>query len=243
MISVKNEYNERKNDIDKYYILYSDMAVREAQFVFPNEGDTRETISSDAVAIIKSGLFLVFYNCVESTVTNCLSRIARAIHDDNCKYNDLNHKLKKTYIISYFGRLNSDNSSLKDRVPVIMDMIDFVVFNTAISVELKDLLNSSSDGNYSGSLDARLVRKTFEKFGVDLTGAECPEMQKIKDVRNQLAHGEKAFNECCRDFVPQYIEKAKNNLFDFFDQVIIKVEDYIDHKRYLETNFTDFGEY
>ncbi|MCQ2301218.1 MAG: MAE_28990/MAE_18760 family HEPN-like nuclease [Bacteroidales bacterium] len=243
MTTVKNEYDDRKKDIDKFFKLYSDIAVREAQLVYPNEGDTRENISSDVVAILKSGLFLAYYNCVESTVTNCLNRIVRAIQEDNCKYNELNRKLKKTYMSSYFGRINSDSSSIKERVPIIMDMIDYIVFDTAVSVELKDLLNSSSEGNYSGSLDARLVRKTFEKFGVDLTGDECAEMQKIKDIRNQLAHGEKAFNECCRDFVPEYIEKAKTNLFSFLDQMISKVEDYLDNKKYLVANFADFGEY
>ena len=66
-------------------------------------------------------------------------------------------------------------------------------------------------------------------------------MVKVRNCRNKLAHGELSFQECCRDFSIQYVEVSKNNTLVYLEQLIDKVDNYIQAKSYRRPVSSSWG--
>ena len=109
---------------------------------------------------------------------------------------------------------------------------DFAAGLSVIHLDIKSLVGSSSQGNFSGSLDAREIRKIFACIGLDLAELKCDEMVQIKVCRNKLAHGECSFQDYGRNLTIQYIGASKDHTFTYLDELICKVDDYMSLKRY-----------
>ena len=93
-------------------------------------------------------------------------------------------------------------------------------------------MGSSSQGNFSGSLDAREIKKLFGRLGIDLSTLSCDEMKLVKDCRNKLAHGDVSFEDYGRTLTIQYLRVCKNNTLLFLEGLINRVDDYLLNKRY-----------
>lgn len=232
MITVRQEYAQRKRDIETYYEFMDDIMIKNADKIF-NGGDinTLEHIDLDTQSIMRSSFFLMLYNCVESTVTNCLTAICNAIRNDRCCYSDLIDEVQLTIVDSYeYLIMNQDNR--QNHISSIQQGIGVFCYNQPVPLSFSQYIHSSSQGTYSGSLDVREIRKLFAHFGINLDDLSCNEMVKIRDKRNQLGHGEVSFRECSNDSTIQYLKNAKDKMFSFFDEVILRVGDYITQKKY-----------
>lgn len=236
MITAKYEYNQRKDDIEKCYELLDDIMQKNGDVVFDGDITTLKHVSGDTKLILRSSFFLMLYNCVESTVTNCLTAICNAIIAEDCKFSDLRNEVKTAIVESYDYQTRNSNLSHEQHVSVLKSSIDVFCFSTPIRLTLNEYIHSSSQGTYSGSLDAKEIKKQFSRFGVNLEDLRCDQLVKIRDNRNKLGHGEVSFLECSNDSTIQYLEKAKIKMFEFFDKVIDRVEEYVNNKRFLAAN-------
>ena len=63
--------------------------------------------------------------------------------------------------------------------------------------------------------------------------------EEIKDKRNRLAHGEQTFYDVGKDFSVREIEKFKNETFEYLSDVINKIEEFIENKKYLKANWVN----
>ena len=61
---------------------------------------------------------------------------------------------------------------------------------------------------------------------IDLT------LQSIKRTRNNLAHGENSFGEALRDKTINDLQKEKEIIFAFLDQLFNKINDYLEQESY-----------
>lgn len=173
----------------------------------------------------------MLYNCVESTVVNCLGAIIKALEDDGCKYADLIDIIQIASLAAYDYNLRECDS--KDRRnKLLKDQADFSTGLTVVHLDIKSLVGSSSQGVFAGSLDAREIRKIFARLGLDLSALSCVEMQQIKNCRNKLAHGECSFQDYGRNLSIQYLQVCKDNTLTFLDGLIYKVKDYLNNKQY-----------
>ncbi|MCI5129736.1 MAG: hypothetical protein D3907_14910, partial [Candidatus Electrothrix sp. AUS3] len=86
--------------------------------------------------------------------------------------------------------------------------------------------------DFSGNLDAQKIRELSEKigFGKPKNGRN---LVTIKNKRNRLAHGEATFSEIGRDYTVGDLSDFKKETIEFLDEVILKIEHFISHKKYI----------
>lgn len=231
MIQVENVFLEHKDEINLYYDFLEEIINHQARLIIDPPQNDIKTIKMENTAISKSSFVLMLYNCVESTVVNCLDAIIRTIEIDGCKYPDLINELQIASLAAYDFRLRECISKDK-RNELLKAQVDFSTGLSVVNVDLKSLVGSSSQGLFAGSLDAREIRKLFARLGIDLSSLSCVEMQHIKNCRNKLAHGECSFQEYGRNLSIQYLRVCKNNTIAFLGGLIDKVKEYIINKGY-----------
>lgn len=231
MIQVRHVFQEHKEEINLFYSFLEDIISHDGRLIIDPPVDTIKVIKVDTTAILKSSFFLMLYNCVESTVVNCLNTIIREIKTNQCKYSDLTDFLQLAALAAY--DYNVQQAETKDkRSEKLKEQNDFSTCQSIFNVDVKALTGSSSQGTFSGSLDAKEIRKLFERIGIDLTGITCSEMVKVKVCRNKLAHGEQSFQECCRNFSIQELKASKTNTLEYLEKLIDEVDNYIQTKNY-----------
>ena len=89
----------------------------------------------------------------------------------------------------------------------------------------------------SGNLDADSIREVCKKHGIQFKSPEeChggEKLGKVKEQRNQLAHGTLSFVECGRDFTVIDLHEIKIEVEKFLSGFIDAIESYYDNKEYL----------
>lgn len=236
MIQVKQTLDEHKEEISLLYSFLDDIVTKDGRLIINPPTNTLQNIKLETIAILKASFLMMLYNCVESTVTNCLNAIIRSIHDEECKYCDLSDYLQRVAIAAYAYRANLCDSKDK-RNEREKERNDFMTGLTPVMLDIKSMVGSSSQGTFSGSLDAKEIRSLFAKLGLDLSDLSCNEMVRTRDVRNKLAHGEKSFQECGRDLPIQYLNVSKTNTLTYLDTLVSKVEGYIDNKSFMKVSY------
>ena len=231
MISVKRIFQEHKDEIDLFYDFLNEIISHDARLIIDPPINSIENIKLETVAVAKSTFILMLYNCIESTAVNCLNTILRGIEDDGCKYADLVDKLQLASLAAYDYNVRECDSKDK-RNELLKQQNDFQIGLTVCHLKIKSLMGSSSQGNFSGSLDAREIKKLFGRLGIDLSTLSCDEMKLVKDCRNKLAHGEVSFEDYGRTLTIQYLRVCKNNTLLFLEGLINRVDDYLLNKRY-----------
>ena len=59
-------------------------------------------------------------------------------------------------------------------------------------------------------------------------------LEEIKDKRNRLAHGEQTFHDIGKNVTYGELRDRKQNIFDYLEDVIKKIEIFIESKNYKE---------
>lgn len=231
MITVRHNFQKQKEEIDLFYNFLDEIINHDARLIIDPPVDTIKTIKVGTIAVTKSSFFLMLYNCVESTVVNCLCTILRVIESDGCKYNDLIDELQIASLAAYDYNVKKCESKDKKN-KYLKQQIDFQTGLSVFHLDLKSLVASSSQGNFSGSLDAKEIRKIFSLFALDLSTMRCDELVLIKKCRNKLAHGEVSFEDFGRDYSIQYLQVSKERTLTYLDDLISNVDNYLTSKGY-----------
>ncbi len=246
MINVKNEYNKRVSEID---IIYKNLLfIENLNIISDNSLELKDRIkefnldidsninievifSNDAERIIKSNILLMLYNIVESTVKNSFLYMYDCIRFDQCNYNNASDEIKRVwkrwYHNDYFN-LTTNFETCKNKSD---ELIEFILNEDLIE------LNKDSIGA-NGNLDLREIKEIMKKHGVSnqfnsSEQAGCT-LLNIKNIRNDLAHGSKTFNECGADYSIIDIKNMIESICLFLDEFIEKIKNYLDSKNCLK---------
>lgn len=231
MIQVKHTFQEHKDEINLFYEFLEEVVNHDARLAIDPPANSIKIIKVETIAIAKASFFLMLYNCVESTVVNVLNTILHAMEEDGCKYADLREELQLATLAAYDYRTR-ETESKDNHNQRLKEQSDYASGLSVVHLDLKSLTSSSSQGNFSGSLDAREIKKLFSRIGMDLSSLNCEEMKKIKECRNKLAHGECSFQDYGRELTIQYIGVCKDNTFAYLDRLIQIVDEFITKKQY-----------
>lgn len=231
MIQVKHVFNEHKDEINIFYGFLEEIINHSGRLIIDPPMDVIKSIRVETTAVIKASFFLMLYNCVESTVVNCLTTILRTLKDEDCRYAELTDEVQKAILGAYECRVREceNKENLKE---YLKQQVDFSTGLTSIEIDLKSLVGSTSQGTFSGSLDAREIRKIFGYIGIDLTSLTCDEMKLIKECRNKLAHGETSFQEYGCNLTLQYLQVSKDSTLTYLDRLINAVDAFLRQKSY-----------
>jgi len=225
MNTIKIELNDRKQEIEAYFLLLNklesgDYLIYESGNPIGSMTTTRTTQKASAI--------LLLYNLVESIVTKCLERIHDYIISSNISYCDLNDDIRKLMLI-YYGTVSDKKNNISEIAPYLHEAIHLITNQKQFSLSYKEM--EKYYALYSGNLDSKKISEIFRKYGI-IFEEKCSELQTIKDNRNRLAHGEVSFEECGRSLTIQQLNVQKDRCIDYLTKLIDELEDYLQNRKF-----------
>ena len=222
MKTTKEEYIRRKKEVDKYLSATSLLDRGHCEITCTDLlGDKIALDIDDELSrIMKANTFILLYNLVESTVTNLIKAIVNAVISEKLTYESLTEEIKHLWI----------RHSIHD----VKDVSQFhgKIHQLARSLVEKELLTISSECvNISGNIDAQKIRDIAKQVGWEQS-KDGRELLTIKTKRNHLAHGQFTFVEVGKDYTITDLETIKKKTFEYLDDVLSKVEQYIMTKQF-----------
>lgn len=226
MISVKRDFERRVDEIELYFSFMENITEKGGNLVYPDKSVT--PLTSDIHRILKANTFLLLYNLSESCITNAIEEIYTTLHYERVSYDTLNEGVKKEII-----KFLKNNISHSD-------------FASEVNHIAYDIINQCFDKEkvFSGNVDAKEVRKIARKYGfstvvmpVDLNGqlthVNSDHLLKVKNQRNDLAHGIYSFEDCGGGVATSDLITIKNHVIAYLRQILNNIEKYIANKEYL----------
>lgn len=221
MYEVKAEFEKRKKEIEEYYKFILDVHVYKITYE-----DKPKNVKVAVIKTLKSSVYLLLYNLVESTVSMCLSEIHNTINYENIRFNDLNDNIKEIYHKYYLP------SSSKKFTKKTKTYIESISKNEHIPIDFKTICEALR--LFSGNLDKKSIRETSDLYNLKIKNDKYGNsLLKVKSIRNKLAHGEISFSDCCKDELVTEINDTIEDVLIFLEQYIFFTENYINSKSYL----------
>lgn len=223
MNTTKTEYQRRLKEVEIYLetVRFFDKGLRTIECTDINGDKYVQAVNEDLVKILKANGFLILYNLIEATIRNSIVAILNSIEIDMLPYRKLSDKLKRLWLRQEINEI-SEKGKLMERVEIIS--------KTILDDSLPTLERECV--NISGNIDAQKIRDIAKQFGYDET-KDGRQLVIIKDKRNILAHGEYTFSDVGKDYTYNELVKLKDETVLYIEDVLDKVELYINNKGYL----------
>jgi MAE_28990/MAE_18760-like HEPN len=208
MTSLKLDFNLRCAQIRAYLILLT--AVERTS----SPGTSEE----EALKVMKSAAYLLFYNLIESTMRGVYVELFDKLNTEGIEFDQLINDLR-TLVWK-----NAKRPAAEKLLPLINKLS-------------KDVIHASFDKEaiFSGNVDARKIRDSLREIGlppVKLPADRNNTLLAIKTARNQLAHGYLSFGEVGRNATATQLEASFVVVEKQLNYVLQKVEAYLTSKAY-----------
>lgn len=225
---LRSEYDKRKIDINEFFSILRFIDGIETNVnnrLYNGVVSNNFSVNRKMQQCLRAEFVLVLYNAIESTFSNCIYYVFDAIKDRGLKYEDLSDKLKKMWIKEKVHK-NSSLDSFRTTLKTIADNINNQ------NIEFQEL-----PSDISGNLDMRKMATLSDNMGNNLgnipNSTETGNiLLKIKNVRNDLAHGNETFSSVGANLTINDLEKYKNIVISFLDHIIQKYESFVADKKY-----------
>lgn len=242
----KQEFESRVEELEQYFQFLE--KIEDDYRVLTNyhyQSDSSIIIDDELLKVLKANGFLILYNLVEATISNCVTAIFDEIKLNSLSYSNVTESVKKYWSkhIYKFDEKISEEKLLKEK---FYSIVEKIVSNVAL--EITDRLE------YGGSIDAKIMKKIALELGVALSLEHYREdlhgkvLVDIKKNRNDLAHGKKSFSDIARDITYNGFTSVgedgkatiqsfglrhfKDYTIEHLDKFIISIENYIDNEHY-----------
>ena len=214
-------YKRRKEDVEEYFrLLCFLLSLETHRNISIQNLDTGKSlvITQEMQCVAKAQSLILLYNLVESTVCDCLNAIYDAIQDESLIFGNVSDDIKNMWR-NYLKRKNLPEKTKNDN-----DIINMAIRFDSLAI------------NISGSLDFRKIQEVFSKHGCLLDNSSRDTIAQsflvVKNKRNLLAHGNISFSECGAHYLLSDLQKYKEHIVDYMQDVVNKTCDYIANKAY-----------
>lgn len=219
MNSVFVDFKTRAREVDGYFKFVHRLADEEVSLrnIENNEDAFSTGEHEELVKTLKAACYLLLYNLVESTMRNAVEAIFDELKSKGISFDECRQELRQE-ILRNLKRRNTDKL-----LPKLITLARDVIYETFERNE-----------NFSGNLDARMIRQTAQRFGFAVpTGHQFTMLQTVKDLRNDLAHGVKSFAEVGRNASPSDLEEARAQTVEILAQTLTNISKYLEERHYL----------
>ena len=224
---VFEDFKERSEEASKYFIFLQNLEQGKIKLVeeIPgnNKAQERDKVLENT---LKASAYLLLYNLIESTMKNAIEAIFDELQNQGVSFDDIRPELKKIILVN-LKRRNPDK---------ILDEIQ------DISLDIVQI-GFNREELFAGNIDSKLIRETAKKYGFysptddkKITNGE--DLYLVKNNRNDLAHGSKSFTEVGKEKGADELIKIKNQVVEYLEGILKKVETYIDKQEYLDLTNT-----
>lgn len=177
-------------------------------------------LEADRLHVLRAGTFLILYNLVEASARAAI----QAIHDDmaagRVPFGDLNVGIRREVVKGFKRKGDANVHHMMTDLPV-------------------DLVSASLDVDYhfSGNVDAKLIREIAERysFSADTDKKKTRDgvdLLTVKSHRNDLAHGDKTFDEVGRSFTGRDLLEIAIRTVTYVEGILNNVVDYLEAEGY-----------
>lgn len=172
----------------------------------------------------------MLYNLVESTLVNGIEEVYSVFRQDGITYSQVRREIKEIWFNYRFSNAYDKKAHFDTYKKTAEKIITSIMLNEPLELDHKAT-------GISGNLDADSIREVCKKHGIQFKSPEeChggEKLGKVKEQRNQLAHGTLSFVECGRDFTVIDLHEIKIEVEKFLSGFIDVIESYYDNKEYL----------
>jgi MAE_28990/MAE_18760-like HEPN len=208
------DFEDRKRQV-RHYLAVVSRAEREAGM-----GATR--VQEGRLLTLRAGTFLILYNLIEASTRGAIEAIHDKITTSGAHFTYLTPTLRKEIVRLFKKVADPSTDSTMEDFPGA-----FVAIAFAHGIKL------------SGNVDAKAIREIGECYGFShqtetrLT-RDGSDLVVIKCNRNDLAHGNKTFEEIGRDHAaPELLLLARRSM-RYMDGILNNIGKYLDGEHYLE---------
>ena len=222
-------FEERVQELDLFFENLKRLSGSEMDLSASNPfGDLPIVIDNDFIKILKASSILIIYNMVESAVRGGILIIYETISTDRLTYEDACDEIRKIWIDANFRKIftpTANWNSAKDRATRLIE--------EAIGRTVMELGTEAVP--MGGNLDAREIRRICSEHGISQHADQGDNLRVVKTERNALAHGDKSFGECGREYGISDLERIKNEAVVFVRKILDNMNAYLVQKRYEES--------
>jgi hypothetical protein len=227
MKTVKDQFDERKAEFRAYLRLleHLDQRLLRHAKVRRRVGDLP---TPDTFKAMKATAFLMVYNIIEATIVGSMAELYGSIKTEACTLPDVTLKIQELWIDQRFW-IKPQEATPKTYRDRAEQMLRQTMNGAILSIDPRKL-------PLSGNIDADETRGLCDKHGVKLVvpkkargGAE---LATVKIQRNALAHGDKTFVECGRDYSVADLARISQECFNFLGGFVRTLERFIKSRGY-----------
>ncbi len=219
MLVVREEFNKRKCEVEEYLEILKSF-----------EDGSSDVQSENFFRILKANAIVMLYNLVESTLSNALSEVFDSIKSEKVTYQKVSALIRDVWLDSKYHQTFTENAHFHSYRNKAKEIVDDILKKRVIQLSRQSL-------GVSGNVDDELIRKVCKKLGVTL---KIPEklkggsyLPKIKEKRNELAHGTLSFVECGRDYSYEDLQELLVNTAAYLEVVVNCFDSYISEGKFL----------
>jgi len=226
----KKEFEKRLDEIELQFsfIEYIDsIEAHKKEHILQYNKNTTFEVSRDLQKILRSSFLLMLYNVVESTIRNCILAIYDEIHDNNVEYNSLSSQVQKIW-------LKHQSKVIKEKEKNIHIYLEELINN----INNNKIIFEDKSFSISGNLDYNTIHKIISNYGFygrinGNTNQIKYSVDKVKDERNKLAHGNKTFCQSGEIITIREVQDIKNNIINYLKDIIQNLDNYLKNKQYI----------
>jgi hypothetical protein len=224
------EFEDRAKEVNTYFNFLEKLEKPKVRICF-SEGskDKFQNINPDVLKILKANGFLILYNLIESSIRDGIEALYQDIEKNNYTYDKLRNEIKDIWVKFRFKKKFSDTSNRETGRKIASQLIQEIIDNAIISLDKEAI-------PISGNLDARKVRELCGNHGISQNvhyrANNGLNLLLIKEQRNALAHGDRSFSDCGKDFTVNDLIIIKSESFIYIRSILRNIKKYVDQKDY-----------
>ncbi|MFD6894103.1 MAE_28990/MAE_18760 family HEPN-like nuclease [Rhodococcus sp. NPDC060086] len=229
MSAARDVFEERREEVENLVSYLEE--VEGGNSVSSGDAPRGETLR-----ILRASCYVMIYNMIESTMSVCLKDLSSAVRDTATSIRDLKQEIFDLYLVSRYGNRIMPASREK--------AADFArdLLNDASSSVIPEFVFAAPSGNCTDSNVERSLRNVGIEFAL-LPPLKTRVKRKVVNnrtlleslvmVRNDLAHGNRAFSEVGQDSSATDLREIFTLAAEYMDVVVDHFEDYISNSGYL----------
>jgi hypothetical protein len=223
---ILEKFNERVIEVNLYFKFLNSVLSTDIHLHSTSTG-IGQPVDVEVQKILKANFFLILYNLIEAIIRESIQEIYDSMARDKLSYKLTRPEIQKIMINHKYKQIRESNSVnfVREIQEILSDVIDdAIVMLEADSIPI------------SGSLDARKIREIAKTFGFSEKTKKAKrggaDLVTVKNQRNSLAHGESTFSDCGRNYNINELERIKDDVIFFLEDILKNISAYIEAKDY-----------
>lgn len=218
MLDVRRDFDVRTSEIRNYLNFASEIDAGTVALQYGAESLLNPVYAQAWSKTIRASSFLLIYNMVESTMKNAIAAIFDDLKSHAVSFDSCREGIRRV-VLNNFKALSPERA-LSELLQIALDVV---------------IKTFDKDKIFSGNIDSRKINEIAGIYGFTSPVGQGHYLLTIKNHRNDLAHGDKSFDEIGRDYDITDIVNMFDHTELYLSSALNNIEFYIDNKLYLET--------